>query len=218
MSEANASYSKYTTLYKRRKTLVLHIGTKWRCFILWSDSGTMLHLKRRFYEALCAKRKVWSGTLCHEAHLRCMKRSLFRLHVFCPFGQKNGRGCFNCSENISQAQNVCKLAKNGYRFAKLRKYLCFQNFWKQRKIFYSTKRIFSPKQTQDAPKKDSNLRLLFFVEWKIKQRQPHYRQTPRIYTLPSTEVIKFLWFIFLSVLTALLQQYCHFSVIFLVIR
>ena len=23
--------------------------------------------------------------------------------------QKNGRGCFNCSENVSQAQNGCKL-------------------------------------------------------------------------------------------------------------
>ena len=39
--------------------------------------------------------------------------------------KKNGRGCFNCSENISQAQNGCELVKNGYRFVKLRKYLCF---------------------------------------------------------------------------------------------
>ena len=38
---------------------------------------------------------------------------------------KKWSGCFNCSENVSQAQNGCKLVKNGYRFAKLRKYLCF---------------------------------------------------------------------------------------------
>ena len=30
---------------------VLHIGMKWRCFILWSFSETMLHLSRRIYEA-----------------------------------------------------------------------------------------------------------------------------------------------------------------------
>ena len=33
------------------------------------------------------------------------------------------RGCFNCSENVSQAQNGCKLVKNAHRFVKLRKYL-----------------------------------------------------------------------------------------------
>ena len=97
---------------------------------------------------------------------------------------------------ILSSSNGCELTENAQRFNNSRKYLCFQRFLKQRKIFCSIKRTFSPKQTQYAPKKDSNWRLLFFVEWKIKQRQPYYRQTPRIYTLPSTEVIKFLWFIF----------------------
>jgi len=32
-------------------------------------------------------------------------------------------------------------------------------FTQQRKDFYSTERTFSPKQLQNAPKKDSNLRL-----------------------------------------------------------
>ena len=64
--------------------------------------------------------------------------------------KKNGRGCFNCSENISQAQNGCELIENAHRFVILRKYLCFQRFLKQRKIFCSTERTFSPKQTQDA--------------------------------------------------------------------
>ena len=38
---------------------------KWRCFILWNDSETMLHLKRRFYEARLT---------AYEAILRIMKR------------------------------------------------------------------------------------------------------------------------------------------------
>ena len=37
--------------------------------------------------------------------------------------KKNGRGCFNCSENISQAQISCELIENGYRLTNLRKYL-----------------------------------------------------------------------------------------------
>ena len=67
--------------------------------------------------------------------------------------KKNGRGCFNCSKNISQAQNGCKLVKNGYRFVKLRKYLYFCFFMQQRKIFSSNKTTAIPKQLQNAPKK-----------------------------------------------------------------
>ena len=51
---------------------MLHSWMKWSCFILWSGSGTMLH-RQAFMKHGFA---VWSGTLCHEAHLRCMKRSL----------------------------------------------------------------------------------------------------------------------------------------------
>ena len=51
---------------------MLHSWMKWSCFILWSLSGTMLH-RQVFMKHGFA---VWSGTLCHEAHLRCMKRSL----------------------------------------------------------------------------------------------------------------------------------------------
>ena len=99
MSEANASYSKYTTLYKRRKTLVLHIGTKWRCFILWSDSGTMLHLKRRIYEA---RLTAYEAQLTlHEAALRAMKRSLFRLHVFLPIRAKKWSGWGDSNPRLS---------------------------------------------------------------------------------------------------------------------
>ena len=60
---------------------------------------------------------------------------------------------------ILPRSNGCRLVKNGYRFVKLRKYLCFCLFIQQRKIFSSTERTFSPKQTQNAPKKDGNLRL-----------------------------------------------------------
>jgi hypothetical protein len=30
-----------------------------------------------------------------------------------PAFERIGRGCFNCSENISQAQNGCELVENG---------------------------------------------------------------------------------------------------------
>ena len=49
--------------------------------------------------------------------------------------QKNGRGCFNCSENVSQAQNGCKLVKNGYRFVKLAKISLIGGKKKQRTDF-----------------------------------------------------------------------------------
>ena len=51
----------------------------------------LLHLKRRFYEA---RQTAYEAQLTlHEAALRAMKRSLFRLHVFCLEikAKKNGR-------------------------------------------------------------------------------------------------------------------------------
>ena len=68
---------------------VLHICEN-KCFILWNDSGTMLHLKRRFMKHGFA---VWSNPSDYEAPLDSgMKRSLFRLHVFFArnSGKKNG--------------------------------------------------------------------------------------------------------------------------------
>ena len=79
-------------LYKRLQTLVLHIGMKWRCFILWSKTEQCF-IVRLLWSTLCLARlrrvkhtKVWSGTLCHEAHLRCMKRSL-TASFFLPWNQ-----------------------------------------------------------------------------------------------------------------------------------
>ena len=68
----------------RSKSGVLHSGMKWSCFILWNDSGTMLH-RQAFMKHGFA---VWSGTLCHEAHLRCMKRSLTASCFFAHLGKK----------------------------------------------------------------------------------------------------------------------------------
>ena len=56
------------------------------CFILWSVTEQCFIAK--WNEAASSEKAflwstpdgVWSGTACHEAHLRCMKRSLFRLH------------------------------------------------------------------------------------------------------------------------------------------
>jgi len=58
----------------------------------------MLHLKRRNE----ARRTAYEARLApHEAALRAMKRSLFRLHVFCPSGQKNGGAHIAKSEPFS---------------------------------------------------------------------------------------------------------------------
>ena len=62
--------------------------------------------------------------------------------------------------NFLPSSNGCKLIENGHSFVNLRKYLCFCFFMQQRKFFCSIKRTFSPKQLQNAPKKDTNLRLL----------------------------------------------------------
>ena len=131
---------------------MLHSGMKWSCFI-W---------KGVFYEAFWGAAAKYEAQLTlHEAALRAMERSLTASCFFAlESRQKNGRDCFNCSENISQPQKGCKLVKNAHRFVKLRKYLCFQHFWKQRQFFYSTERTFSPKQLQNTQVKDDNLRLL----------------------------------------------------------
>ena len=56
-----------------------------QCFI-WKG-GFMKHIL--CLRALLVKHQnIWSGTACHEAHLRCMKRSLFRLHFFLPSENK----------------------------------------------------------------------------------------------------------------------------------
>ena len=60
---------------------------------------------------------------------------------------------------ILPSSNSCKLVKNGHRFVKLRKYLCFCLFMQQRKISCT---IFS-ETTAKCHEKDSNLRLLSFL-------------------------------------------------------
>ena len=60
---------------------------------------------------------------------------------------------------ILSSSNGCKLIENGYGFVNSRKYLCFAHFLKQRKFFCSNKTTAIPTQTQNAPKKDRNLRL-----------------------------------------------------------
>ena len=72
---------------------------------------------------------------------------------------------------ILSSSNGCKLAENGYRFVNSRKYLCFGLFMQQRKIFSSTERTYSPKQTQNAPKKDSKKRLLQFYLFEVSRWQ-----------------------------------------------
>ena len=59
---------------------------------------------------------------------------------------------FRLIRNFLSSSNGCKLVENGHSFVISRKHLCFQRFLKQRKIFCSTERTFSPKQTKNAPK------------------------------------------------------------------
>ena len=101
-----------------------------------------------------------------------MKRSPDGLHVFLPkIWAKKMVGHFRLIWKILPSSNGCRLTKNGYRFAKLRKYLCFCFFIQQRKIFSSIKRTFSPKQTQNVPKKDSKKRLLQFYLFEVSSWQ-----------------------------------------------
>ena len=95
----------------------------------------------------CMKRHAvpWSAPAVHEA-----KPDGFMF--FCPNLGKKMVDQFRLIRKILSSSNGCELIENGHRFVNLRKHLCFQRFWKQRKFFYSTERTFSPKQTQHAPK------------------------------------------------------------------
>ena len=59
--------------------------------------------------------------------------------------KKNGRP-ISLIRKILLSSNGCKLMNYAHRFVKLRKYLYFQRFWKQRILFCSSERTFSPKQ------------------------------------------------------------------------
>ena len=61
-------------------------------------------------------------------------------------------GHFRLIQNFLSSSNGCELTENAQCFNNSRKYLCFQRFLKQRKIFSSIKRTFSTKQMQNAPK------------------------------------------------------------------
>ena len=121
----------------------------------------LLHLKRRIYEAhlRCMKHgcAVWSGTSTFAkatADKACHEAKPFQASCFFCLGIKAKKMVdhFRLIQKILSSSNGCELIENGHRFVNLRKHLCFQRFWKQRKFFYSTERTFSPKQTQNAPK------------------------------------------------------------------
>ena len=102
---------------------------------------------------------VWSGTLCHEAHLRCTKRSLTASFFFAlESRQKNGRPFLLKLENSLKLKRL-QVNELWSSLRYLAKTSLFSAFWKQRKFFCSPERTFSPKQTQNPLKKDSNLRL-----------------------------------------------------------
>jgi len=53
---------------------------------------------------------------------------------------------FRLIRNFLSSSNGCKLINHGYRFVKLRKYLCFGLFMQQRKFFSSIKTTAIPEQ------------------------------------------------------------------------
>ena len=89
---------------------------------------------------------------------------------------------FRLIRNFLSSSNGCKLINHGHCFVISRKYLCFCFFMQQRKIFSSTERTFSPKQLQNVPKKDSDLRLL--------SRQVFADRFVLFFLLPATSIYK----------------------------
>ena len=86
---------------------------------------------------------------------------------------------FRLIQNILSNSNGCKLINHGHRFVNSRKYLCFCLFMQQRILFCSTEKSIFPKQLQNAPKKDINLRLFLFFVWNCLKSI--FGQIPEIY-------------------------------------
>ena len=88
-----------------------------------------------------------------------MKRSL-TASFFLPknLGKKNGRPFLLKLENSLKLKRL-QVNELWSSLRYLAKTSLFSAFWKQRKFFCSPERTFSPKQTQNPLKKDSNLRL-----------------------------------------------------------
>ena len=83
---------------------------------------------------------------------------------------------------ILPSSNGCKLINYAHRFVISRKYLCFCLFMQQRKIFCSNKTTAIPGQLKNAPKKDSDLRLL--------SRQVFAARFVLCFLLPATSIYK----------------------------
>ena len=91
---------------------VLHICES-KCFILWNDSGTMLHLKRRFmkhgfavWSTFCACELCSSSIKIYEAPLDSgMKRSLTASCFFAQLGQKKWSGWWDSNSRPFDPQS-----------------------------------------------------------------------------------------------------------------
>ena len=68
--------------------------------------------------------RVYAISVCHSlGKIKTQKNPAIKDWI--AENKKNGRGCFNCSGNVSQAQNGCKLMNYGHCFVNLQKCLCF---------------------------------------------------------------------------------------------
>ena len=99
--------------------------------------------EKAFYEALCvlhasgvsSTQKYEAQLTLHEAALRAMKRSLFRLHVFLPeSGQKNGRP-FLLNSEFSLKLKWLQVNKSWLSLCYLAKISLFSAFLKTEKNF-----------------------------------------------------------------------------------
>ena len=123
--------------------------------------------------------QVWQGLyrICearlsaHEAALRAMKQKPCQASCFFAHWGKKMVDHFRLIRKILPSSNGCKLMNYGHCLVRLRKYLCFAHFLKQRKFFCSNKTTAIPKQTQNAPKKDSKKRLLQFYLFEVSSWQ-----------------------------------------------
>ena len=95
---------------------MLHSGMKWSCFILWNDSGTMLHLKRRFMKhfvsctppACQAHKSMKQSFGLWSTPVGVWSEAFSGFMFFCPkFGQKNG-----VARSVPTPRTLCREFKS----------------------------------------------------------------------------------------------------------
>ena len=116
------------------KLKMLHNRMKWRCFIV-----------RRFLWSTAVA--VWSGTACHEAHLRGMKQSLtasFRHFLAKKMAEREG---FEPSVILLVKSRLkrCFIPPFERKFLKFQHYMALLSAWRKSTINGEIRRFFTTK-------------------------------------------------------------------------